>query len=160
MSQLDDIVMPLLSAQLFAGLGPQQVKALALEAEAVVFAPGERLISESETGDRAYLIGIGEVEESPGDADEEAPEFYGVGTLVGELAMLVETVHPVTVVARTPVKALCFKRSSIHDLMQRDPSVAEHFTSRMSARLMHVADRLREVDDLLAGSMPATETRN
>ena len=57
MSQLDDIVVPLLSARIFTGLSSAQLKALALEAEAVTFKRGDIVVRAYQEGDAAYLIG-------------------------------------------------------------------------------------------------------
>ena len=148
MTKLDDVVVPLLSARIFSGLSPMQLKSLALEAEAVTFKRGELLIRTYQEGDAAYLIGSGTVVEQ-GDDDEPAREF-GVGTMIGELAMLVETLHSSTIVARSQVRALRFKREAVHALMEKDPVLADHFVGKMRARLAETAVKLREVDRLFA----------
>ena len=158
MTKLDDVVVPLLSARIFSGLAPLQLKALALEAEAVTFQRGDVLIRTYQEGDAAYLIGSGSVVEHHEDDDGGPPQEFGVGTMVGEMAMLVETLHSSTIVARAPVKALKFKRTTLHALIEKDPTLAEHFVDRMRARLTDTARKLREVDTMFAnagqGSVP------
>lgn len=146
MSQVDDVVVPLLSARIFSGLAPMQLKQLALEAEAVSFARGETLIKAYQEGDGAYLIGSGLVVEKQDDGDSEpAPEF-GIGTMIGELAMLIEIPHSATVVARTPVKALKFRRETLHALMRSDPDLSQHFIDKLRQRMVDTANRLRDVE--------------
>ena len=65
MSQIDDVVVPLLGARIFSGLAPAQLKALALEAEVITFKRGETLIKAYQEGDGAFLIGSGAVIEEP-----------------------------------------------------------------------------------------------
>jgi CRP-like cAMP-binding protein len=152
MTQLDDVVVPLLSARIFSGLSPAQLKVLALEAEAVAFKRGDTIIRTYQEGDGAYLIGSGSVvEHYEGDEGEPQQEF-GAGTMIGEMSMLIETLHSSTIVARTSVKALKFKRSTVQSLIEKDPSLAEHFVGRMCVRLTDTAKRLREVDAMFAGT--------
>ena len=76
------------------------------------------------------------------------------GTLVGELAMLIETEHGSTVKASGAVNALKFSRQMMHELMQRYPGMAEHFTAKIRSRLERMAEALREIDEMLdAGDM-------
>jgi len=152
MTQLDDVVVPLLSARIFSGLAPAQLKSLALEAEAVTFKRGEILIRSYQEGDGAYLIGSGSVVEHHEADDGEPQQEFGAGTMIGEMAMLIETLHSSTIVARTPVKALKFSRATMHALIQKDPKLAEHFVDRMRARLTGTAKKLREVDAMFAGA--------
>ncbi len=152
MTQLDDVVVPLLSARIFSGLAPMQLKALALEAEAVTFQRGDVLIRTYQEGDGAFLIGSGSVIELHDEDEDARPQEFGVGTMVGEMAMLVETLHSTTIVARTPVKALKFKRATLHALMEKDPMLGAHFVDRLRARLVVTAKKLREVDAMFAGT--------
>ncbi|MEZ5926264.1 MAG: cyclic nucleotide-binding domain-containing protein [Hyphomicrobiaceae bacterium] len=155
----DLLMLSLLGAPLFNGLAPLQLKVLALTAERVRFADGEALISGGDAGDAAYLIVSGEVGV---DLDgEEAGEraMLPPGTLVGELAMLIETEHTSTVRAEGSVNALKFSRQMMHELMQRYPGMAEHFTQKIRARLERMAESLREIDSMLdIGDEAATRT--
>jgi len=153
MSQLDDVVVPLLGARLFSGLAPAQLKNLALDAEPVSFKRGETLIKAYQEGDGAYLIGSGTVIEEPEPGDTKPPREYGSGTMIGEMAMLVEMLHSATIVARTHVRALKFRRETMQALMLRDPALSEHFLDKMRIRLAETAKLLREVD-MAFGEIP------
>jgi len=146
MSQIDDVVVPLLGARIFSGLAPAQLKALALEAEVITFKRGETLIKAYQEGDGAFLIGSGAVIEEPESGDSEPSHEFGTGTMIGEMAMLVETLHSATIVARTPVRALKFRRETVQALMLKDPGLSEHFVDKMRERLAATANRLREVE--------------
>jgi len=160
MSQLDDVVVPLLGARIFSGLMPAQLKTLALEAEAVTFKRGETLIKAYQEGDGAYLIGSGAVIEEPEDGDGEPSPEYGTGTMIGEMAMLVETLHSATIIARTPVRALRFQRDKVLALMASDPALSEHFIGKMQQRLVETANRLRQVEQTFGDPRPRlAETR-
>jgi len=146
MSKVDDVVVPLLGARIFSGLAPAQLKTLALEAEVITFKRGDTIIKAYQEGDCAFLIGSGEVIEEAEPGDGEPSKEFGTGTVIGEMAMLVETLHSATVVARTPVRALKFQRDALHALMEKDTTLSEHFVGKMRERLTETANRLREVD--------------
>jgi CRP-like cAMP-binding protein len=157
MSKLDDVVVPLLGARIFSGLSPAQLKKLALEAEPVSFKKGDAILRAYQEGDGAYLIGSGSVFERPEADDDDTPPGYGAGTMLGEMAMLVETLHSSTIIARTPVRALKFTRSAMLGLMADDPELAAHFVEKLRQRLAQIANKLREVDAAFDGSRPASE---
>ena len=159
MSQLDDVVVPLLSARIFSGLSPAQLKALALDAEAVAFKRGDVVLRAYQEGDAAYLIGSGTVIEQLDQDDAGRPQEYGTGAMLGELAMLVETLHSATIVAHTQVRALKFRRETMQKLMLADPSLAEHFTGKLRLRLVETARKLREVDQMFGGPITQPEVR-
>jgi CRP-like cAMP-binding protein len=147
----DLLMLSLLGAPLFSGLAPLQLKVLALTAERVRFQDGEPVIQNGVDGDAAYLIVSGEVVL---DMDEDEPEggeraVLPSGTLIGELAMLIETEHSSTVRAAGAVNALKFSRQMMHELMQRYPGMAEHFTAKIRVRLERMAETLREIDEML-----------
>lgn len=145
----DLLMLSLLGAPLFAGLAPLQLKVLALTAERISFRDGEALIRNSEEGDAAFLIVSGEVAVDLADDMTGERALLPAGTLVGELAMLIETEHSSTVKAVGSVNALRFSRQMMHELMQRYPGMAEHFTAKIRQRLERMADALREIDDML-----------
>jgi CRP-like cAMP-binding protein len=154
MSQLDDVVVPLLGARIFSGLAPAQLKMLALEAEAVSFKRGETVIRAYQEGDSAFLIGSGVVIEEQDDSEGEPVPEFGTGTMIGEMAMLVETLHSATVVAKTPVRALRFRRETLHALMEQHSTLSEHFVEKLRQRLVETANQLRNVERTFGDPLP------
>jgi CRP-like cAMP-binding protein len=149
---IDAFVRPLLGVELFQGLRPLQISEIARRADRIVFKPGEVIVAEDTTGDAAILIVAGEAARIsgpglPGDIEEVAP-----GSLVAEMAMLVDTVHSSTVVARSAVRALRISRSELLEQMEADPALAEHFVARISGRLGRLAAELRAVDNALVAA--------
>jgi CRP-like cAMP-binding protein len=122
---------------------------LALTSERVTFQAGEALILAGEQGDAAYLVVSGEVVVGMESGGEDGRAVLPAGTLVGELAMLIETEHGSTVTAAGSVNTLKFSRQMMHELMQRYPGMAEHFTAKLRDRLEQLADALREIDEML-----------
>jgi len=147
---LNELVAPLGRVPLFADLEPHQLMALVRAAHRVVFQPGDPIIEAETAGQAAFLI-------MQGDAilhDPDLPATDGAAletfTLLGEMAMLIETDYAATVRARTVVRTLKFTRAAMHELMEHDVAIAEHFVSAIAARLAPVAEELRRIDQLLA----------
>ena len=72
------------------------------------------------------------------------------GSLIGELAMLIDHVYGATIVAEGRVHCLKILRSALYEQMQADPALADHFSSALVARLTQVALEMRKIDRLLA----------
>jgi CRP-like cAMP-binding protein len=147
---IDALVKPLLRVALFQGLKPLQITEIARLADRIIYRPGEFIIREREPGDAAILIVSGEAVRVRGPELQMPAEPVPEGALIGEMAMLIETEHTSTVVARTAVRALRITRESIHAQMKEDPFLANHFLSRISSRLKLLADELRQADQILA----------
>ncbi len=154
---IDQLSSQLLRLEIFQDLTPLHVTEIARRAERVIFRPGQALITDGEAGDAAVLAIAGEAVRTsgPGIVEEEAVEE---GSLLGEMAMLIDTDYSSTVVARTPVKALRIARQDMLEMMGSDPALAEHFLHKMSDRLHRLAAHMRDIEETLAGSLE-TESR-
>jgi CRP-like cAMP-binding protein len=154
----DRLVVPLLRVPIFAGLRPLQITEIARNAERVKFRPGDTLTAAGTQGDGAYLIVSGAAVRvlHPGDATEPIVP----GSLIGEMAMLVEHEYGATVVARDRVLCLKITRAALHAQMLDDPALAHHFERHLRDRLSRVAEDLREIDNILATCASGTTQPN
>ncbi|MBL8567238.1 MAG: cyclic nucleotide-binding domain-containing protein [Hyphomicrobiaceae bacterium] len=143
---ISSIVQPLLQVALFQGLTDTQLNEIARRAERIVFKPGDTIAMFDKPAAGAILLVSGEARRvaGPGVASVES---LPPGTLIGEMGMLVETSSSSTVVAATSVRALRFSREEMLEQMAADPALAEHFISRITARLHDVASEMRAIDD-------------
>jgi CRP-like cAMP-binding protein len=153
---MDRLVAPLLRVPILAGLRPLQITEMARQADRVKFRRGDTITKAGAPGDGAYLIVSGPADRvlRPGFAG--ATEPIEPGSLIGEMAMLVEHHYRVTVVARNRVLCLKITRAAVLAQMQDDPALARHFERRIRERLSQVSDDLRQIDSILAacGSGP------
>jgi CRP-like cAMP-binding protein len=148
---MDALVKPLLRLPLFQGLKPLQLTEIVRRAHRIVYRAGDLIIEEDKTGDAAIVIVSGEAVRIDASQSNAPGEPVPEGAIVGELAMLVETVHSATVVARGPVRALKITREDMHAQMAEDPRLAEHMMDRIAARLNRLASELRAIDEALSG---------
>ncbi len=137
------IVGSALQVPLFHGLAEQQISEIVRRAERVVYQPGEALIQDGDHGEAAILVISGHATQFNALSRTNPYQAIAPGTLVGEMAMLIDTVHHLTVVADESIKALKFHRPMIEGLMTEDPSLADHFISRIAERLSGLAAEMR-----------------
>ena len=147
---IDKVVVPLLRVPLFFGLKPLQLTELAHRAERMAFRRGSTITKAGSAGDGAYLIVSGDAVRVPEPGSDAQPMPIEPGSLVGELAMLIDHVYGATVVAEGRVHCLKILRSSLYEQMQADPALADHFSSALVARLTRVALQMRKIDQMLA----------
>ncbi|HWB44932.1 MAG TPA: cyclic nucleotide-binding domain-containing protein [Hyphomicrobiaceae bacterium] len=158
---MDKIVLPLLGVPLFQGLKPLQITEIARQAERIRFRRGDIITEAGAQGDGAYLIVAGHAERLDDEGGEGLAEPIEPGSLVGEMAMLVEHDYRATVVALDRVHCLKITRAAIHSQMLDDPGLAEHLQAKITKRLLRMAEDLRQIDRLLAdaASAPAASDR-
>ena len=147
---IDALVKPLLRLPLFQGLKPLQLTEIVRRAGRVVYKAGDTLIEEDKIGDCAIIIVSGEAARVRSDEHGSPADTVGEGSMIAELAMLVETVHSATIVARTPVKALKITREDMHEQMADDPKLAEYMMGKIAKRLHALAAEVRAIDEALA----------
>jgi CRP/FNR family transcriptional regulator, cyclic AMP receptor protein len=147
---LDQKLELLQQVPLFAGLPEDRLRAIVEAGQKSFFEAGETLIAQGQSGDAAYLILTGKAKCIKSVKGQDFVEELWPGTLVGELAMLVETVHGVTVTASERLRALAFSRDGFRVLMEEHPMVAKHISEKLLVRLHGLAAQLRAVDSKLA----------
>jgi CRP-like cAMP-binding protein len=147
---IDALVAPLLKIALFQGLRPLQITEIARRAERIVFKPGQVIMEADRAGDAAFVIVSGNAARTKGPDVGPSPEPIAAGSLIGEMAMLVETEHSSTIVATSPVRALKITRSAMYEQMADDAALAEHLVAKITARLQSLATELRKIDQSLA----------
>jgi CRP-like cAMP-binding protein len=147
---IDKVIAPLLRVPLFSGLKPLQLTELARHAERIAFRRGSVITQAGAPGDGAYLIVSGDAVRVPESGSDAQPMPVEQGSLVGELAMLIDHVYGATVVAEGRVHCVKILRSALYAQMQADPALADHFSSALVARLTRVAIQMRRIDEMLA----------
>jgi CRP-like cAMP-binding protein len=154
---IDALVQPFFKVPIFAGLSPLQITEIARTADRIVYRPGDVIIRAESDADGAVLIVSGEALRVSGPRVSQGGEAVPAGSLLAEMAMIVETQHSSTVVARTSVRALKITRACVHAQIVDDPPLAGRFAHNISERLCALAEGLRDIDRMLAA--PAIDPR-
>lgn len=147
---IDALVKPLLRLPLFQALKPLQLTEIVRRAGRIVYKPGDILIQEGRVGDSAIVIVSGEAFRMDPDADGMPADTIIEGSMIAELAMLVETVHSATIVARTPIRALKISREDMHAQMAEDTHLAQYMTNIITDRLKSLVHEISAIDGVLA----------
>ncbi|MCU0955220.1 MAG: cyclic nucleotide-binding domain-containing protein [Hyphomicrobium sp.] len=158
---IDAFVQAMLKLEIFQGLKPLQITEIARRAYRVVYKPGDFIIRQDEDGDAAVIVVSGDAVRISGPGLSEPAEPVPQGSLLGEMAMLIETQHTSTVIARNTVRALRISREELQAQMADDSSLADHFVQRITARLSTVLESLKAIDALVveASMVPAPASR-
>ena len=144
--QLDRNTVLLQKLPIFGGMDREDLSTIAFSSERLLFQRGERLMSDGQLGHAAYVILSGSAEIIEGTGDRRRIRMVGPGTIIGELAMLVEFTFSTTCIACEEVEVLELRRDQIHRMMQQFPSIAEHFSMRIHGRLSQMVEKLRRFD--------------
>lgn len=131
---------------IFHGLAPDKLAAIVAKGKKAFFEAGATIIKRRTKGKTGYLILSGRAATRPPKGSGAEPEVLEAGILVGEMAMLTETVYSLDVVVEERVRALAINRDDFFAVMEEDPSIAHHVAERITERLIFLARDLREVD--------------
>ena len=117
-------------------LGRQALRILAIGAEARYLHDGAVLFYSGDPADAGYVIQEGSLLLQPADAADERDEVTaGPGTLLGELALLAETVRPATATATQPSTVIRISRSLFLKMLEGYPVAAKKLRDTMVARV-------------------------
>jgi CRP-like cAMP-binding protein len=150
---IDLVLESLRRVPLFACLTSEQIAEIGRGARRCAFGPGEIIAEAGESADGAYLLLSGKAacRASP---DTRGPrEPVEPGSLVGELAMLVERDYGTTVVAQGWVDCLKLERATFQEQMRAHPGIAQRIADTIRSRLTQVAAEFRIIDQLLTGAI-------
>jgi CRP-like cAMP-binding protein len=145
----DHIVASLARIPIFAELRPLQIGRIAQQAEHCCFRRGDVIARAGAPGEAAYLVLSGDARRISRAGSRTPAAAIVPGSLVGELAMLVEHIYGATVVAGGPVNCLKLARAMLHDQMCADPDIAERLAHVIKRRLQLTAAELRSIDRML-----------
>lgn len=141
--------------EIFQDLDDQQLAEIARRADKIVYKSGQLLVADGEPGDAAVLVISGDAIRTKGHLTATAQEPVEPGSLLGEMAMLIETDYSSTVVAVGLVRALRIRREAMLELLAADPGLAEVFVARISRRLTRIAAELRAIDGVVGEAIDA-----
>ena len=130
-------------------LGAGALRILAIGAESYTVEEGQVLFSAGETADCAYVVQQGSFSVSSGRPNE--PEMIaGAATLLGESALLAETIRPATAIAREPSLVLRISRAMFLKMLESFPDAAQRLRELIAARADQWAREMENVRAALA----------
>ena len=119
----------------FAVLGKPALRILAIGAETRHLQSGAVLFYAGELADGGYVVQEGSLLLEPNSPREGEQFTAGPGTLVGELALLTDTVCAATAIAKGPTVVIRISRSLFKKMLEGYPAAAVKMRDIMTARL-------------------------
>jgi len=134
-----------------AALGKQALRILAIGAETRHLQSGAVLFYAGELADGGYVVQEGSLLLEPGTLSEGREKTVGPGTLVGELALLTNTVCQATAIAKEPTVVVRISRNLFRKMLEGYPAAAETLRRSMTERLEVWSKELADVKRNLDG---------
>lgn len=124
---------------LFAELTPEYLTQLATGVQQQLYAPGEMIVREGESGDCMYVVlaGTAMVTTQQSSRDTVVLATLGAGDFFGEMSLLTGEPRTATVCADSDVELLCIGKAAMQTLMRDDPRVSEQMSEVLAGRASH-----------------------
>jgi len=148
---IDDDISFLGHVPMFARLGFSTLQIVAIGSETKQLADGEILFRAGETTDAGYVIRKGSLRlttHDPRRSDQDVT--FGPGTLIGELALVTETICSATAIADEPTTVIRISRSLFCKVLEGFPESARVMRDRFSERANLAGTELSRLLELLA----------
>jgi CRP-like cAMP-binding protein len=145
---IEDDIAILTRVPTFAQLGFSALQIVAIGSESKLLAEGETLFRAGETTNAGYVIQEGSLK-LIADDQSAASATFGPGALIGELALLTETVCYATAIAVEPTVVMRISRSLFRKVLEGFPNAARVMRDRFSERTSVVGDELSRVRAIL-----------
>jgi CRP-like cAMP-binding protein len=133
-------------------LGREALRILAIGAESRYVHDGDVLFREGEVADAGYVVQEGSFTLSSGNARMGiGPVTVGPGALIGELALLTETVRPATATATEPSSVIRIPRKLFLKMLEGYPDAARRLREVIALRAtqaMHEIANVRTAFDV------------
>jgi predicted acylesterase/phospholipase RssA/CRP-like cAMP-binding protein len=139
----------LAGSPLFAGLAEPELEEIVRSGRPRSFAPGEELCRSGEECEYCWLITGGLVDVLGPSGESDAGEVVGrlrKGSMVGEVAVILDEPYSETVIASIPTAALEFSATQLSELVQRVPQMVVNLVRGLHGRLAHAHARRVERD--------------
>lgn len=137
---LADDIRQLTEIAIFRHLESDALRLLAFSAETKLLRTGDVLFREAEPSDGAYFVTVGTF--SLQAQHERTPLLVKAPALLGELALVTETVRPATVKAVGPSTVRRITRALFHRVLEESPESAVKIRAMLAARIGEYRDEL------------------
>jgi len=134
----------------FARLGFSALQIIAIGSETKHLEDGEILFRAGETTDAGYVIQEGALTLIRHDPRRSEPSVtMGPGVLIGELALLTETICSATAIAAEPTIVIRISRSLFRKVLEGFPEAARTMRDRMTERANQASEDISRVRSAL-----------
>jgi CRP-like cAMP-binding protein len=147
---IEDDIAFLARVPTFAKFGFAALQIVAIGSEAKHLTDGEILFHEGETTDAGYVIQTGFLKLTTNSAGPGDPGIrFGRGALIGELALLTETVCGATAVAVEPTTVIRISRNLFRKVLEGFPEAARLTRDRVAVRVYQSSGEILRIREIL-----------
>jgi len=142
----------------FAQLGYSTLQIVAIGSETKQLADGEILFRAGETTDAGYVIRAGALKlttQDPRRSDRGVT--FGPGALIGELALVTETVYSASAIAVEPTIVIRISRSLFCKVLEGFPNAARLMRDRFAERANMASGELSRLRAILEKPRPQSQ---
>jgi CRP-like cAMP-binding protein len=141
---LDDDIRLLSGVELFQSFTPDQLRLLAFGAENMRLASGQLLYEAGVEADGAFVVATGRVGLFRENAEGERVLLSeaGVGAMLGELALIADTVRPTGAVAVEDTELVRLSRKLFHRILQEYPELAAALRDHIARDLTRMVGKI------------------
>lgn len=133
---LESEVQSLRQVPMFRGIERSRLKLLAFTSERISFAPGQRVFTQGDAADAAYVILDGRADVVLGSKDGQFKVAeLGRNALIGEMGILSDSPRSATIVATEPISALRIDKRVFLDLLTQFPQMSIAVMRELASRL-------------------------
>ena len=152
---IEDDIAFLARVPIFAQFGYAALQIVAIGSEARRLADGEILFHAGQTTDAGYVIQEGSLAFTVCDPKQSDPAVtFGPGTLIGELALITETVCAATAVAAEPTTVIRISRNLFRKVLEGFPGAARLMRDRLAVRAHQANSELTSIRIMLEQQRP------
>lgn len=138
----------LTSVAFFEGISAEALKLIAFSADPRDFADKERVFSAGDVAEGGLLVIDGRIDLlDERVAPPKVVERLGPGSLIGEMALIVETRRPKTAVAVGRARVLSIRRALFRRMLESYPDIAALLENRIAERLTHLAPQIGRIGE-------------
>ena len=130
---LQDDVRNIASIPTLRDLGPDALRLIAFSSETRILRAGDVLFRRGDRSDGGFVILSGAVVLETGRGQ---PTIVRGPALVGDAALIVDTVRPATASAREPSSVLAISRALFHRVLSEYPAGATRLRQTLATRLL------------------------
>jgi CRP-like cAMP-binding protein len=146
---IEDDIAFLETVPTLAVLGKQALRVLAIGAETRQLPSGAVLFYAGELVDGGYVVQDGTLLVEHATPSEGAEYTVGRGILLGELALLTDSISPITAIAKEPTVLIRISRNLFRKMLEGYPAAAKRLRDTMAERVDNWSRELATVKDRL-----------
>jgi CRP-like cAMP-binding protein len=134
----------------FEGIAPEALKLIAFSADPRDFADKERVFSAGDHAEGGFVVIDGRIDlVDERRAPAKVLERLGPGSLIGEIALVVDTRRPTAAVSVGPTRVLSIRRALFRRMLEGYPDIAALLRDRIAERLTRMSPQIRRIGETL-----------